>query len=426
MAEPGDCDTPADGHWSASPRRRRFLTALAAIAPAMASAADRTQAPAAPTSTPRLPPAPGANPLPDRPARARDIGIRPGVLSPGAMNAITDVSGVAVGHVTLIEGHSIRTGVTAILPHGGNLFQDKVPAGFARGNGFGKFAGSTQIDELGEIETPIVLTNTLSVAEGIAGAVEWTLSQPGNEQVVSVNAVVGETNDQFLNDIRARAVQKQHVLHAIQTATGGAVAEGSVGAGTGTQAFGWKGGIGTSSRVFPRSLGGYTVGALVQTNYGGVLSIDGVPVGQLLGRYYLKDEIDDHGGDGSVVIVVTTDAPLSDRNLSRMARRAFLGIARTGSSMANGSGDYALAFSTALSVRRTRDRRQSVGTVEDIPNDMMSPLFQAVSEAVEEAVYNAMLMASPVSGRDNHRLEAISPTAVKAAIDRYRRDNRAG
>lgn len=438
MVQPGECNTPVDEPLSASPRRRQFLTALVAMAPAVASATGPTppSATAAPMPpSPPLPPSqrlpaspaePETKPLPDGPVRARDIGIRPGVLSPGRLNAITDVSGVAVGHVTLTEGDSIRTGVTAILPHGGNLFQDKVPAGFARGNGFGKFAGSTQIEELGEIETPIVLTNTLSVAEGIAGAVEWTLSQPGNEQVASVNAVVGETNDHFLNDIRARAVQKQHVLNAIHAATGGAVDEGAVGAGTGTQAFGWKGGIGTSSRVLPSGLGGYTVGALVQTNYGGVLSIDGVPVGPMLGRFYLKDEIDDHGGDGSVVIVVATNAPLSDRNLGRMARRAFLGIARTGSSMANGSGDYALAFSTALSVRRTRDRRQAIGTIEELSNDMMSPLFQAVSEAVEEAVYNAMLMASSVSGRDNHRLEAISPAVVKAAMDRYRRNDMAG
>ncbi|WP_205417482.1 P1 family peptidase [Trinickia diaoshuihuensis] len=401
------------------------MTALVAMVPTIASATDLTRPAAAAASLPgpseRVP-----DILPNRPARARDIGIRTGVLSPGPMNAITDVAGVAVGHVTLNEGDSIRTGVTAILPHGGNLFQEKVPAGFARGNGFGKFAGSTQIEELGEIETPIVLTNTLSVAEGIAGCVEWTLSHPGNEQVVSVNAVVGETNDHYLNDIRARAVLKQHVLDAIRTATNGPVMEGSVGAGTGTQAFGWKGGIGTSSRILPTGLGGYTVGALVQTNYGGTLSIDGTPVGQLLGRYYLKDEIDDHGGDGSVVIVIGTDAPLSDRNLTRMARRAFLGIARTGSSMANGSGDYAICFSTALPVRRTRERRQNVATFAEVPNEMVSPLFQAVSEAVEEAVYNAMLMASTVSGRDNHRLDAISPRVVKDTIARYRGQNTAG
>ncbi len=361
---------------------------------------------------------PGA--LPDR-ARARDLGIRPGVLATGPLNAITDVASVMVGHTTLIEGDSVRTGVTAILPHGGNLFQEKVPAGFALGNGFGKFAGATQIEELGEIETPILLTNTLSVAEGVAGAIEWTLGRPGNEHVLSVNAVVGETNDGFLNDIRGRHVTRQHVLQAIATAGGGPVAEGCVGAGTGTQAFGWKGGIGTSSRRLPRQLGDYTLGVLVQTNYGGVLSIDGVPVGKTLGRYYLKDVVDDHGGDGSVVIVVATDAPLSDRNLGRLAKRAFLGIARTGSSMANGSGDYALAFSTASSVRRTPAQRKTVGRFDSLPNDAMSPLFQAVSEATEEAVYNAMLQAVTTTGIGGHRLEAITPAAVQRALEHARR-----
>ncbi len=327
--------------------------------------------------------------------RASTIGVRTGILPVGPLNAITDVPGVSVGHVTLIEGDAVRTGVTVVRPHGGNLFQDKVPAGLAVGNGFGKFAGATQVSELGEVETPLVLTNTLSVAEGIAGAIEWTLAQPGNEQVISVNAVVGETNDGFLNDIRGRHVTKQHVLDAIAAARGGPVAEGCVGAGTGTQAFGWKGGIGTSSRKLPRQLGGYTTGVLVQTNYGGILSIGGAPVGRALGRYYLKGQIDDHGGDGSVVIVIATDAPLSDRNLTRVARRAFLGIARTGSSMANGSGDYAIAVSTAETVRRTPERRRMAPSIEDLANDKMSPLFQAVTEATEEAVYNAMFQASP-------------------------------
>src|SRR3954454_2359363 len=255
--------------------------------------------------------------------RAREIGIAPGVLRPGPLNAITDVAGVVVGNVTLFEGDDIRTGVTAILPHGGNLYQDKVPAALAVGNGFGKFAGATQIDELGEIETPIILTNTLSVAEGIAGAVESTLAAKGNEDVRSVNAVVGETNDGYLNAIRQRRVTKDDVLKAIATASGGPVAEGNVGAGTGTQAFGWKGGIGTSSRVLPKQRGGYTVGILVQTNYGGVLSIAGAPVGKELGSYYLKDAKDEYRADGSIVVVIATDAPLSDRNLKRLARRAF-------------------------------------------------------------------------------------------------------
>jgi len=350
--------------------------------------------------------------------RAREIGVAPGVLPPGAVNAITDVGGVAVGHVTLFEGEAVRTGVTAIRPHGGNLFQDKTPAGFAAGNGFGKFAGSTQIVELGEIETPITLTNTLSVAEGVAGTVEWTLAQPGNERVVSVNAVVGETNDGYLNDIRRRHVTKQHVLDAIAACAAGPVAEGCVGAGTGTQAFGWKGGIGSSSRVLPGRLGGWTVGVLVQTNYGGILSVVGAPVGQALGRHYLRDQLE-VGRDGSVMIVIATDAPLSDRNLCRLARRGFLGIARTGSPMANGSGDYALAFSTADSVRRTPERRRRASMVEELPNDAVSPLFQAVSEATEEAVYNAMLQAVTTTGQAAHRLEAISPADVERIVRQH-------
>ncbi len=360
-----------------------------------------------------------AEPSPDR-KRAREIGIEIGILPTGPLNAITDVPGVGVGHMTLIEGDAVRTGVTVIRPHGGNLFQDKVPAGLAVGNGFGKFAGATQVAELGEIEPPLVLTNTLSVAEAIAGAVEWTLAQPGNEQVLSVNAVVGETNDGFLNDIRGRHITKQHVLDAIAAAQGGPVAEGCVGAGTGTQAFGWKGGIGTSSRKLPEGLGGYVIGVLVQTNYGGVLAIGGAPVGRALGRYYLKGKIDDHGGDGSVVIVIATDAPLSDRNLNRVARRAFLGIAHTGSSMANGSGDYAVAVSTADAVRRTPDRRRMTAPIEDLANDAMSPLFQAVTEATEEAVYNAMFQAISMSGIDGHRLDLIPVTEVVRVLDHHR------
>lgn len=368
-----------------------------------------------------IPPRTDGTPAPPAPRqRARALGIAPGVLPAGPLNAITDVPGVGVGHVTLVEGTTVRTGVTAIRPHGGNLFQDKVPAGVAVGNGFGKFAGATQIDELGVIETPVVLTNTLSVAEGIAGAVEWTLAQPGNEDVLSVNAVVGETNDGYLNDIRGRHVTKRHVLDAIAGAQGGPVAEGCVGAGTGTQAFGWKGGIGTSSRVLPTGLGGYVTGVLVQTNYGGVLSIDGAPVGRELGRYYLKEQIDDHGGDGSVVIMVATDAPLSDRNLRRLARRAFLGIGRTGSSMANGSGDYAVAISTAESVRRTPARRKAMGPFENLDNDALSPLFQAVTEATEEAVYNAMFQAVSTSGFRGHHLDAISIPDVERILDFHR------
>lgn len=351
--------------------------------------------------------------------RAREIGIAPGVLRPGPLNAITDVSDVRVGHVTLVEGDDIRTGVTAILSHGGNLYQDKVPAGLAVGNGFGKFAGATQIDELGEIETPIILTNTLSVAEGIAGAVEWTLKAKGNEDVRSVNAVVGETNDGYLNAIRQRRVTKDDVLKAIAAASGGPVAEGNVGAGTGTQAFGWKGGIGTSSRVLPKARGGYTVGVLVQTNYGGVLSIAGAPVGKALGNYYLKDAKDEYRPDGSIVMVIATDAPLSDRNLKRLARRAFNGLAATGSPMTNGSGDYAIAFSTAETVRRKPERRKQVSAVDDLPNDNISPLFQAAMEGTEEAIYNAMLKATTMKGTEGHVRTELPLDRLKEILARH-------
>ncbi len=333
----------------------------------------------------------------DRP-RARDAGVAPGILPTGPLNAITDVAGVRVGHVTLIEGEAVRTGATAILPHGGNLYQDKVPAGVVVGNGFGKLMGVTQMRELGEIETPIVLTNTLSVPQGAEAILDWTLAQPGNETVRSVNAVVGETNDGFLNDIRRRVLRAEHIRRAIEEADTGAVAEGTVGAGTGTVSFGWKGGIGTSSRRLPPGLGGYTLGVLVQTNYGGVLDIMGVPVGRRLGRYYLKDVLDGGDADGSVMIVVATDAPLSDRNLTRLARRALLAVGRTGSPATNGSGDYVLAFSTAPSVRRTPARRRSAAAIEDLPNERLSPLFQAAVEATEEAIYNALFRATTLTG----------------------------
>ena len=348
--------------------------------------------------------------------RARPSGIEIGILAPGPLNAITDVEGVRVGHVTLVEGASVRTGVTAVLPHGGNLYQDKVPAGFAVANAYGKFAGSTQIEELGEIESPILLTNTLSVPEAAAAAIDWTLRQPGNEQVRSVNAVVGETNDGWLNDIRARRVTREHGLQAIAAASAGPVAEGNVGAGTGTVAFGWKGGIGTSSRRLPASLGGHTVGILVQSNYGGVLTVGGAPVGQQLGRHYLRDQLQSASGDGSVIIVIATDAPLSDRNLERLARRAFLGVARTGSPITNGSGDYAVAFSTSPAVRRTTERRQSVPTVEDLPNELVSPLFQAVVEATEEAVLNSLFAARDMQGHQG-TMEALP---VNQVVDLYR------
>ncbi len=352
--------------------------------------------------------------------RAREAGIEIGILPPGPLNAITDVAGVAVGHVTLREGGSIRTGVTAVLPHGGNLYQDKVPAGFAVANGYGKFMGSTQIEELGEIESPILLTNTLSVPEAAAGVIDWTLRRPGNEKVRSVNAVVGETNDGTLNDIRAGRVTKEHALAAIAAARGGPVEEGAVGAGTGTVAFGWKGGIGTSSRRLPAKLGGYKVGVLVQTNYGGILSVDGVPVGKVLGQHYLRDELQSASGDGSVIIVIATDAPLSDRNLKRLASRAFLGIARTGSPITSGSGDYAVAFSTGEAVRRTAQRRGAAGAVEELPNDKVSPLFQAVVEATEEAVLNSLFKAETMES-NGARIEALP---VARVIELYRSSRR--
>ncbi|PZU09697.1 P1 family peptidase [Sphingomonas sp.] len=330
--------------------------------------------------------------------RVREAGIAIGILPPGPLNAITDVAGVKVGQITLVRGRDVHTGVTAILPHGGNLFQEKVPAGFVAYNAFGKFAGSTQLLELGEIETPILLTNTLNVAEGIAASVEWTLARPGNQQVRSVNAIVGETNDGDLNDIRGRHVSIADARRAIETAKDGPVEEGAVGAGAGTVAFGYKGGIGTSSRRLPARLGGYTVGVLVQSNYGGVLTVAGAPVGQRLGTYFLKSELESQKADGSVMIVVATDAPLSDRNLRRLAERAFAGIARTGSSFTNGSGDFAVAFSTSADVRRTPARRTAPSPVADLPNDQMSPLFQAVAEATEEAALDSLFKAETVAG----------------------------
>jgi D-aminopeptidase len=351
--------------------------------------------------------------------RARDVGVAPGILSPGPFNAITDVTGIRVGHVTLIQGNDIRTGATAILPHGGNIYQDKVPAGIVVGNGFGKLMGSTQIMELGEIETPIVLTNTLSVPRAADAILDWTLSRPGNEEVRSVNTVVGETNDGGLNDIRRRVLTSELILQAIESATDGSVEEGSVGAGTGTTAFGWKGGIGTSSRVLPASLGGYTVGVLVQSNFGGVLQILGAPVGQVLGQYYLKRAVDKGDADGSIMIIVATDAPLSDRNLTRLARRALAGLARTGASMTNGSGDYVLAFSTAESVRRTPERRNQVGSLTEVPNNLVSPLFQAVIETTEEAIYNSLFKATTIVGLNGHRAEALPMDQVLALLNAH-------
>ncbi len=335
--------------------------------------------------------------------RARDLGLAPGVLEPGPLNAITDVAGVRVGHTTLIEGEGVRTGVTAVVPHDGNTFQTKVPAAVFPANAFGKAAGFLQVQELGNLETPIVLTNTLCVGTAVQAVVDWTLAQPGNEEVQSVNAVVGETNDGFLNDIRTCAVRPLDVILAIEGAEAGPVAEGSVGAGTGTSAFGWKGGIGTASRVLPESLGGFRVGALVQTNFGGVLTIDGLAVGEALGRYSYREAVED--GGGSCMIVLATDAPLSPRNLERMASRAVMGLARTGSFMANGSGDFVIAFSTRNPV--PFDAAAPTRNEELLYNDFTSPLFLATVEAVEEAVLNSMLKATTVSGRDGNTREAL-------------------
>lgn len=335
-------------------------------------------------------------------SRARDLGIRPGVLPPGKWNAITDVAGVRVGHRTLVEGDAIRTGVTAILPHGGNLFQQKAPAAVFVGNAFGKAAGFLQVRELGNLETPIVLTNTLAVGAAVDAVVGWTLEQPGNEDVRSVNAVVGETNDGYLNDIRARRVTAKDVLAAIEAAKPGPVEEGSVGAGTGTRAFAWKGGIGTSSRALPAALGGYNVGALVQSNFGGVLTMDGRPVGKILKNYEYREEIE---GAGSCMIVLATDAPLSARNLERLAARAVMGLARTGSFMSNGSGDFVIAFST----RNLEAHAPAAPSrkIEELYNDATSPLFLAAVEAVEEAIDNSLLMATTVTGHRGRTVEAI-------------------
>jgi len=345
--------------------------------------------------------------------RARELGIKPSILQTGKWNAITDVQSIKVGQVTLIEGDDIRTGVTVILPHDGNMFQGKVPAGIVVGNGFGKLMGFTQVNELGEIETPIVLTNTLSVPVAAEALIEWTLGQKGNEEVRSVNPVVGETNDGWLNDIRKRAVTKKSVLEAIYVAESGPIKEGCVGAGTGTICFGWKGGIGTSSRVLPESLGGYMVGALVQSNFGGVLQMDGIPVGKELGQFYLKDEMEEVA-DGSIMIVLATNAPLSDRNLKRLAKRGLAGLARTGASMSNGSGDYVIAFSTNEDVRRTAELRNKIWAYPEVPNDLTSPLFEAAIEATEEAIYNSLCMAETMTGYRNRTVNALPLEKVVA------------
>jgi len=351
-------------------------------------------------------------------ARARDLGVKPGVFPTGRLNAITDVAGVRVGHTTVVEGDSVRTGVTAILPHAGSLYADRVPAALHVGNGFGKITGVTQLRELGELETPILLTCTLCVWRAADAMVGWLLEQPGMANVRSINPVVAETNDGTLNAIRSRPITPEHVRAALTSASTGPVAEGAVGAGTGTVAFGWKGGIGTSSRVLPSALGGWTVGVLVQTNFGGILQVLGAPVGKELGQYAFKRDAESPGdrGDGSCVMVIATDAPLSDRNLERLAARAIMGLARTGSSASNGSGDYVLAFSTNDKVRRAVTATRL--TTEELANEQMSGLFEGAVEATEEAIYNSLFQATTTTS-NGRTVEAIPLDKVKAILAKY-------
>lgn len=382
--------------------------------------------------------------------RTRETGLKIGILPTGALNAITDVAGVRVGHATVLRGENVRTGVTAILPHNGNLFQEKVPGAVFVGNGFGKLMGSTQVDELGEIETPILLTSTLSVPRTADFLLDYMLALPENENVQSVNPLVAETNDGFLNDIRGRHVSRADVFAAIEKAKTGAVEEGSIGAGTGTIAFGFKGGIGTASRRLPDSLGGYTIGVLVQTNFGGVLTIDGAPVGVELGKYYLKDaleqpkKIGSHSpkdskpitsniknnaetndlADGSIIIVIATDAPVDATNLRRMSARSMMGLARTGAAGTNGSGDYAIAFSTAAELRVKISNANQTGSnaprdIKVLPNDAMSPLFLAVIEATEEAIYNSLFRATTVTGKERRTIEAIPIDRTLEILGKY-------
>ncbi|MEM6319333.1 MAG: P1 family peptidase [Bacteroidota bacterium] len=351
--------------------------------------------------------------------RPRDLGIKIGVLATGQHNAITDVDGVKVGHQTLNKKKHIRTGVTAILPHTENVFQHKIPAAIYIGNGFGKLVGYSQVEELGNIETPVILTNTLSVPTAAEALIDFTLEQSGNEAVRSVNSVVGETNDGALNDIRGRHVKKSDVRKAVETADSGAVAEGNVGAGTGTRCFGFKGGIGTASRVLPEKLGGYTVGVLVQTNFGGVLQIDGVPVGQELGKFYLKEQLD-HSPDGSCMIVVATDAPLDSRNLKRLAKRAMLGLGKTGGIVSNGSGDYVIAFSTAKELRIPYQSDSPFQNGKVLRNSAMSPLFMAVIEATEEAIINSLFAAKSMKG-NGYEIEALPVKKTLRIMRRYRK-----
>jgi len=354
--------------------------------------------------------------------RARDLGIKVGVLSTGPLNAITDVNGVLVGHTTIIQDPNIHTGVTAVLPHSGNLYREKVPGAIFVGNGFGKLAGSTQVDEMGDIETPILLTSTTSVPRVADALITYMLALPGNGDVLSINPIVGETNDGWLSDIRGRHITPDDVFSAIKSAKSGPVEEGAVGAGTGTIAFSWKGGIGTSSRKLPINLGGYTVGVLVQSNFGGVLTIAGAPVGQELGQYYLRKELEaadkKNNPDGSCMMVIATDAPIDARNLKRLAARAWVGMARTGSSASNGSGDYAIAFSTAPQVRINTTDKSLTRHIEVLTNDAMSPLFEAVIEATEEAIYNSMFRATTTTG-NGHTIEALPVDKTVEILKKY-------
>ena len=353
---------------------------------------------------------------------ARDHGVSIGVLEPGIKNSITDVDGVRVGHKTIIEGKDIRTGVTAILPHGRNLYQNKVPAAIYIGNGYGKLTGISQVKELGNMETPIILTNTMSVPTAFNALITYTINEPGNERVRSVNCVVGETNDGFLNDIRGRHVSEDDVLEAIRYASTEKVSEGNVGAGTGTVCFGFKGGIGSSSRVLPQSLGGYTVGVLVQSNFGGVLRVDGAPVGEELEKFSFRNNIIKKA-DGSCMIVVATDAPLDARNLERLAMRAMMGLAKTGGIASNGSGDYVIAFSTCNENIISSGERSLIKENEHLKNAAMSPLFLATIEATEEAIINSLFAAETMTGRDGNRIEALPEDKVLEILKKYNKIN---
>lgn len=349
--------------------------------------------------------------------RPRHYGIQIGILPTGTFNAITDVEGVSVGHVTIVEGDSVRTGVTAIVPHPGNIYQQKVPAAMYIGNGYGKLMGYSQVKELGTIETPIVLTNTLSVPSAASGVISYTLNQAGNESVRSVNAIIGETNDGFLNDIRGRHVQEEHVFQALKNAQDGQVQEGNVGAGTGTVCFGYKGGIGTSSRKLPNELGGYTIGVLVQTNFGGVLEINGVPVAKEMGKYPFQEILEK--ADGSCMMVIATNAPLDARNLERLAKRAMMGLSRTGGIASNGSGDYVIAFSNASENLINNESESKVYHSNVLRNDAMSPLFLATIEATEEAIINSLFAATTTKGVDGHVVQEMPVKEVLEIMRKY-------